>query len=267
MFRHVVGAIKIFQGTKDKSHPMKSLYLLVVFFTVLVPFLFSFHPKIKFYKTWKAFFPAVFIVAAIFIIWDILFTELGVWNFNPGYVTGIYLYNLPLEELLFFICIPFSCVFTYYCLDKFYSLGWNDKVETIVCIIFSLALIITGLLFLTRLYTSVTFISAGIVCLVLKFVARIDWFGKALTVYGLLLVPFLIVNGILTGTGADEAIVRYNDAENLGIRILTIPFEDAFYGLELFLLNLLFYKILQNKIAHRKLYEEKPKGNRLSGFK
>jgi lycopene cyclase domain-containing protein len=220
---------------------MKFLYLLVDFFTVIIPLLFSFHPKIKFYKTWKAFFAANIIVASLFIIWDSLFTHLGVWNFNPGYVMGIYFFKLPIEEILFFICIPFSCVFTYYCLDKFYNLSWKPKVENIFCIFFSFTLLIAGFIFFDKLYTSATFISTAFICLLLKFVFKINWFGKAISVYALLLVPFLIVNGILTGTGIEEPVVRYNDAENLGIRISSIPVEDIFYGLELFLLNLLFY--------------------------
>lgn len=226
---------------------MKFLYLLVDFLTVIVPLLFSFHPKIKFYRTWKAFFTAAVLMAGIFIVWDVLFTRLGVWDFNPRYVTGIMVFNLPIEEILFFICVPYSCVFTYFCLDKFYNLAWNPKAETVFCLIFSIVLIISGVLFIEKWYTSVTFISTGVVCLFLKFVLKINWFGKAVSVYAILLIPFLIVNGILTGSGIDEAVVRYNAAENLGIRILTIPVEDVFYGFELILLNLAIYLRLIEK--------------------
>jgi len=226
---------------------MKFLYLLIDFFTVIVPLLFSFHPKIKFYKTWKAFFIASFTVAIIFIIWDAVFTHLGVWSFNDRYITGIYFLQLPIEEILFFICIPFSCVFTYYCLDKFYNLSWNPKIENIFCIFLSIALLITGLIFLDKLYTSVTFISTAFVCLILKFILKINWLGKVISIYAILLIPFLIVNGILTGTGLEEPVVMYNNSENLGIRIASIPIEDVFYGFELVLLNLLIYLQLTNE--------------------
>jgi|SRR5665647_568762 len=226
---------------------MKFLYLLIDFFTVIIPLLFSFHPKIKFYKTWKAFFVASFTVAIIFIIWDAVFTHLGVWSFNARYITGIYFLQLPIEEILFFICIPFSCVFTYYCLDKFYNLAWNPKTENLFCIFLSIALLITGLIFLDKLYTSVTFISTAFVCLILKFILKINWFGKVISIYAILLIPFLIVNGILTGTGLEEPVVIYNNSENLGIRIVSIPIEDVFYGFELVLLNLLIYLQLTNE--------------------
>ncbi len=220
---------------------MKSLYFFVDFFTVIIPVIFSFHPKIKLYRTWKHFFIASFCVGFIFIIWDFIFTKSGIWYFNPRYISGIYFLNLPIEEVLFFICIPYSCVFTYYCLNKFYNFTWNRKTETVFCIVFSILLLITGLFFLNRVYTSVTFISTAIVCLILKFVVRINWFGKAVTVYALLLIPFLIVNGILTGTGLEEPVVNYNKMQNLNICLFTIPVEDVFYGFELFVLNLFFY--------------------------
>lgn len=226
---------------------MKGLYMLVNFFTILIPLLFSFHPKIEFYKTWKAFFLSAGMVGAFFMIWDSIFAHLGVWNFNPQYLLGIYFLGLPLEELLFFICIPFSCVFTYFCLDKFYDLRWNQQFEAAYCIVFAGVLIVVGTYFHDRIYTLITFYSTSLVCLYLKFIAKVDWFGKVTSVYAILLLPFFIVNGVLTGTGIDGAVVRYNEAELMGIKLLTIPIEDGFYGFELILLNIYFYKIFQKK--------------------
>lgn len=231
---------------------MKFLYLLVDFFTILIPFLFSFHPKIKFYKTWKQFFFASIIVALVFIIWDAEFTYLHVWSFNPWYVTGIYFLRLPIEEILFFICIPFSCVFTFFCLDKFYNLSWKDRSEKFFVLILFVILSTTGLLFGGRLYTSITFITTAFVVVFLKFIFRVKWLGKAISVYAILLVPFLIVNGILTGSGLEQPVVIYNKTEIMNIRLFTIPVEDVFYGLELYLLNLALYKYFVKKLLSKK---------------
>ena len=93
-------------------------YLIIDFLTICVPFLFSFHPKILFIKSWKSFIPAMTISATVFLVWDEIFTVWGVWGFNPDYLIGISIGHLPLGEILFFVCIPYSCVFTYFCFKK-----------------------------------------------------------------------------------------------------------------------------------------------------
>lgn len=230
---------------------MSSLYLLVNVLTISIPLLFSFHPKIRFYRYWPAFLAAAVLVSVPFLIWDALFTDAGIWGFNDDYLSGIYVKNLPLEEILFFICIPFSCVFTYFCLDKFWTLKWNSRTETIFVVTVSLFLFLAGIIFLEKLYTSITFISTSVVLLLLKFMIRVDWIGKAVSVYIVLLLPFLIVNGILTGTGLEEPVVWYDNSENLGIRMMTIPVEDAFYGFELVLLNIYFFKLFSRSFPGR----------------
>ncbi|MBK9448696.1 MAG: hypothetical protein IPN95_04650 [Bacteroidetes bacterium] len=61
------------------------------------------------------------------------------------------------------------------------------------------------------------------------------------------MIPFVIVNGILTGAITAEPIVWYNDAENMGMRFITIPMEDFFYGLDLMLLNVMLYEGLKRR--------------------
>ena len=228
---------------------MKSLYLLVDFFTVLIPILFSFHPKIKFYKQWKPFFISNLIVASLFILWDSYFTKIGVWGFSPAYISGIYFINLPVEEILFFVCIPYACVFTYFAMNLFYNLHWENKTERIIVLIFSGILMFSGIYFYSRLYTSWSFISLSVLLFVFKFFLKVNWLGKLMTIFILLLIPFFIVNGILTGTGLESPVVWYNNNHNLTIRILTIPVEDIFYGFELVLLNVGIYEFIKIKFS------------------
>ena len=225
---------------------MRSLYLLIDLFTVIVPLAFSFHPRIRFYKEWKWFMPANILTAVLFITWDMIFTGNGIWGFDPGYILGIYIYNIPLEEVLFFICIPYACVFTYYCLDRFFKPSRLEQFETSFILLLSFSLLIAGIIFYSRSYTSATFISLSLVLFFLKFFFKVPWLSKLLGIYPLLLIPFFIVNGVLTGSWTQHPVVWYNDQENLGIRLFTIPIEDIFYGFELILLNIFFYKRLKS---------------------
>lgn len=223
-------------------------YLAINFFTIIICFIFSFHPKIKFYRHFKAFLLASIVIAIFFIAWDVWFTSNGVWWFNDKYLIGLRLFGLPIEELLFFICIPFSCVFTYFCLDKFFRLDWKPSVEKVFVIISIISCLILALIFKYKIYSFVTFLTTAISLIVLHFVLKANWIGKASFIYLVLMPGFLAVNGILTGTGLESPIVNYNPKDFIGFRILTIPIEDTVYGYEMILWNLFFfYKFKKNE--------------------
>ena len=223
---------------------MKYTYLLVNFFTIIIPFIFSFHPRLQFYKTWRAFFPAVFFTGLFFVLWDNYFTGLGIWGFNEQYLSGIFIGNLPLEEILFFFCIPYACVYTYHCIDLFLKDRAEHPLESKLTVFFIASFIITGILHYQQVYTLFAFICAAIFLIVAKYVMKVQWLSRFYLIYGILLFPFLIVNGVLTGTGLENPVVWYNEAEIFGTRILTIPVEDVFYGMAMVLMNLLIYKSL-----------------------
>ena len=220
-------------------------YLAINFFTIIICFIFSFHPKIKFHRHFKAFLFSSIIVALFFIAWDVWFTANGVWWFNDKYLIGKRLFGLPIEELLFFICIPFSCVFTYFCLDKFFKLNWKLSIEKIFVIISIIACIILAIIFKDKIYSLITFLTTAITLMVLYFVLKVKWISKASFIYLVLMPGFLAVNGILTGTGLDSPIVNYNPKDFIGFRILTIPIEDTVYGYEMILWNLFFFHKLK----------------------
>jgi lycopene cyclase domain-containing protein len=56
---------------------------------------------------------AMVIPVAIFLVWDVIAIARDHWDFNPAYVTGWELpFNLPVEELSFFLVIPICCLLT-----------------------------------------------------------------------------------------------------------------------------------------------------------
>jgi lycopene cyclase domain-containing protein len=90
-----------------------SLYLSALLFSVSFPVLFTVF-FIDLIKEWKKFFLSTFLVATFFIVWNIFFTQHKIWGFNPAYCSGVYVFNLPLEECAFFFIIPFCSLFTHY---------------------------------------------------------------------------------------------------------------------------------------------------------
>ena len=111
-----------------------------------------------------------------------------------------------------------------------------------LAIVLAIALVIIGLLNLDRFYTAITFISASAMLALHALVLRSAYLGRFFIGYALSLVPFFLVNGILTGWLLPEPIVWYNDAENLGIRLGTIPVEDSIYLLFFLLLTITFHE-------------------------
>jgi lycopene cyclase domain-containing protein len=211
-----------------------------------VPFIASFHPKTNFYRYWKFFLLPCIIVAAFFIAWDALFTHIGVWGFNPKYLTGVYLYNLPLEEILFFIAIPYACVFTYFCVRKFISIPHASRFVKAIQITLVAGLLTSAVLNIQRYYTATTFILLSSL-LLLQYRNNMRYMAHFLLSFLIILLPFLMSNGILTGAFTDEPVVIYNDAHNLGVRIGTIPVEDTFYAMLIMLMNVAGFEYMIRK--------------------
>ncbi len=221
---------------------MSFTYILVLFFTVIICFIASFDKRLQFNKHFGAFLKASVLVAIPFIAWDVWFTAKGVWWFNINYTMGLNIAGLPLEEWLFFIFIPFSCIFTYYSIDKFFKMEWLSGFNNLIVFVTVIVCSVTALLYYDKIYTLITSLSAILTVVYLHFIAKVDWISKASLVFTILMLGFLPVNGILTGTGLETPIVNYNPDDFLGIRILTIPIEDSVYGYTQFLLVLYFFK-------------------------
>jgi len=212
-------------------------YLFLDIISILFPLIFSFDKKVHFVKHWWRLFPSMIVGAACFLIWDEWFTSAGVWSFNPDYITGIYIGHLPIEEWMFFICIPYSCFFIYECLKAYFSDQnlLNAPIITFMLIPVFLAI---GFPNYHRIYTCITFVGAGVMLLLHFVIFNKKHLGFFYLMWLIHLVPLFIINGFLTGI----PVVNYNDDENLGIRIGTIPLEDAFYSMLLLLINLTMYE-------------------------
>jgi lycopene cyclase domain-containing protein len=216
-----------------------SLYFILLVSSVAVPFILSFDKKLQFWRQWKYLFPAIFTVAVVYIFFDVLLTKAGVWGFNPLYHSNILLFNLPIEEWLFFIVIPYASIFLHDAFVLYFpQIKLKNRVSKIITVALLIILVLLVLFNLDRIYT-VYIYSTLIITLIIYLLSKSNIINQFYITFLLILIPFLIVNGVLTGSFIESEVVWYNNEENLGIRFFTIPVEDFAYGFSMIFLSLM----------------------------
>jgi lycopene cyclase domain-containing protein len=221
--------------------------------SISIPFLLSFDKKVAFYKYWPALLPSILITGAFFASFDIYFAAKGIWGFNPLYHSGIVWARLPLEEWLFFIFIPYASIFIHFVLKAYFPLIiLTDKTTRIITV--TLILILASALFAEhdKVY-SVTYFSLMAIILLISVLQKGKILNSLYISFLVILIPFIMVNGILTGSLIEGEVVWYNPDEISGIRLITIPVEDFAYGFSLIFINLLFMDYFQRIISTRKI--------------
>lgn len=181
---------------------------------------------------------AILLISSLFILWDIFATYRGHWSFNPNYVLGIKVLGIPLEEVLFFITVPFSCIFAYegikYYLKDSKLFSTNKSIPTIIGILFlAFAFISIG-----GEYTTLALASVGITIIFISnfmieiFYSKLFWIYIAFTI-----LVFLIFNYLLTSI----PVVEYSSLAIIGFRVITIPIEDFMFNFSMLTLYLAVY--------------------------
>ena len=223
----------------------KQWYVWVNIGVLIFPFLLSFDKRVAFYKSWKYALPAVLANAIFFTPWDVWYTRLGVWGFNNRYFEGTY-FGLPLGEYLFFLTVPYACLFVHACLCEYIKtdlLAAWDKLIT-----WSLLLVLFGVggYYYDKIYTAWAFLLPAGLLLVHYLCVPNTYRTRFYLSYLVCLFPFLLTNGILTGAFNQEPVVIYNDVHNLssvlGTRCITIPYDDFAYGFLLLFIPILIFE-------------------------
>jgi len=188
-------------------------------------------------------FPGLF-----YICWDIWFAGWGVWRFDPAYTVGFKLYDLPVEEVLFFFVVPYCCLFIYVCIRSYFPLLRSNKRSETILFLTAVLLFVLALIFHEKRYTFYTgLFNAIFIFIIFLLRKKTAFFNSAafLATYAIILLPFMAVNGLLTSL----PVVIYNNTENTGLRIFSIPVEDIFYGMLLIMMNVFIYEqLLQGKL-------------------
>ena len=153
---------------------------------------------------------------------------------------------MPLEEWLFFVLIPYACVFIHYVFISYFPelILSNNFVRIFSAILIVIILTITIINY-NKTYTLFNF-SLLIISILIALFDRHRLLNRYYISFLIMLIPFFIVNSILTGTFISGEVVWYKNSEILGIRLLTVPVEDIGYAFSLILLNLQIMNWFQN---------------------
>jgi len=220
-----------------------SEYLIINILIIIVPLSLSFEKNLKFYKKVKSVLKSILIVSSAFIIWDVIATQRGDWAFNPDYLIGVKFFGLPIEELLFFITVPYACIFIFETV-KFYIKDKTLKINENILLFISLIIVFISVLNYERDYTFTVTLFTAFSFLLLKFWGKHLFASKNFWITLLIsYIPFLLVNYFLTSI----PIVTYNSLSFSDIRFITIPIEDFFYSFSMISMWILFYNLFETQ--------------------
>jgi lycopene cyclase domain-containing protein len=229
---------------------LKFEYLIFNLIVLAGPLFFGAMKPFYFVSRWKYTLVPIIIPAIFFLIWDSIVTY-SHWYFNSKYILGITFINLPIEEILFFISVPFACLFTWEMIirradDK--NIMWISKIRPYLYLLVPIGVwfFISG-----KHYTGLAISFLGLAILLDQVLQTNLIFQKRFYFYLFLVFMFtLIFNGYLTW----RPVVTYGVEYQMNFRIFTIPIEDFVYGTALIFMNTSIYqKIISKKDFSRNL--------------
>jgi len=224
-------------------------YLIIDGLILLFPFLLSFTWKFKYYKYYKPLLASIVIVGLTYVIWDAIVTARGDWWFNDEFLSGIEFIGLPLEEIMFFIVVPYACIFIYENLEYFLpkkQISYNKWFYLAISGIF----ILVGLVYWYQDYTILAMFSCAAFFIVSSLLYPQVLQQRNYWLYIIIsFIPFIIFNYLLTSL----IVVYYNPNAIWGGdglwngRFFTIPFEDFFYNFSMLSFYLLAYVYFKHR--------------------
>jgi lycopene cyclase domain-containing protein len=217
---------------------LKSEYLIFNIIVLSGPLIFGAMRPFYFLDRVKYTLLPILIPAIFFLIWDSIVTK-SHWQFNPKYVLGITIFNLPIEEILFFISVPFACLFTWEMIIRRTNekeFMWIPKIRPYLYLLIPIGIwfFISG-----KHYTGLATAFLGLAVLLDQLLEANIILQRRFYFYLLLVLLFtLIFNGYLTW----RPVVTYGVNYQLDFRIFTIPIEDFIYGTALIFMNTSIYQ-------------------------
>ena len=200
---------------------------------------------LNFAKNSKFLILSVLINVFVFSVPTEFLTQLKVIVFNPPYLTGLTLWELPAEELLLYFLLPGAGLAVYSFLNARYPDNTPEKYSLAVSNIM-LGVCIAMLYFgHQKLYTVFTFALLMAFLVFIEYVGKIRFMYRFYRAYLVSLILFYLVYGVLTSV----PVLQYNSAETLNFNLFHIPFESHFYFMAMLLLSVYLFELFKSRAA------------------
>lgn len=222
---------------------MNYTYLLINVVLLLIPLILLYILKLQQSRTLKFMFLAVFINVFVFSVPTEYLTQMKVIVFNPPYLTGFILWQLPIEELLFSLAMPFTGLAVYIYLNtRFPDLKFEKYSLALSNILMGICIAILYFGY-HNLYTLFTFLILLVFMLYVEYVNKIRFMYRFYRAWLVSLIPFYLVAGMVNAL----PVIQYNEKETLIFTILQVPFESPFYYMGMLLLTVYLFELFKSR--------------------
>jgi len=222
---------------------MNYTYLLVNLGLLLFSVLVFSNKKLNFAGQSKFIILAVLINVFAFSVPTEFLTQLKVIVFNPPYLSGMTLWELPIEELLLSLLLPVCGLAVYLFLNIHFPDNSMEKYSLALSNIM-LGVCIAMLYFgHQKLFTLFTFSILLVFLLYIEYVSKIRFMYRFYRAFLLSLILFYIVYGILTSI----PVIQYTTEETLNFNLAHIPFESHFYFMSMLLLSIYLFELFKSR--------------------
>lgn len=225
---------------------MNYTYLLINLGLVLIPVILFSIKRLNFTNTSKFTILAALINVFTFSVPTEFLTQFKVIVFNPPYLTGMTLWQLPVEELLLLFILPLAGLAIYQFLNLRFPDNTLEKYSLAVSNIL-LGVCIAMLYFgHQKFYTLFTFCILLVFMVYIEYVNKLRFMYRFYRAYLVSLIPFYLSYGILTSL----PVLQYNSEETLNFNLAHIPFESHFYFMAMLLLSVYLFELFKSKARH-----------------
>lgn len=203
---------------------------------------------IKLHRDYKALGAVFLAVSMPFIVWDSWAASEGHWLFSERFITSLRVFSLPIEEILFFITVPFAMLYVWRAILKHYrpARALSPAIPTAIIAAIGLTSLLLGLVYWDRGYTRSVMLASALTSILLivskLHVLRQFWLFQAFH-----LALFALSNSFLTAL----PVISYGKDSIIGQRVGTIPLEDFFFSYALINLILIIYNKFSLQVRGR----------------